>query len=260
MNVYGVDFSGAVDAGRKIWIAGGEVEGGALHLTTCLQAADLQGGALAREEALTALGHFIALQTDAAFGLDFPFSLAQSDIPYATWLKFVHRFPADYPAPTAVLGKNARRQTDREAKTPFAPGNLRLYRQTYYGIRDLLAPLLIADAARVVPMQVPAPGKPIVAEICPASTLKRLGLYTPYKGKTEVHQGQRQHILRALEGYGLSVEAGLEPHLIEDTEGDAIDSAIAAFTTANCAARGVFHQPDEPPYILEGRVYVGEWN
>jgi hypothetical protein len=256
MQVYGVDFSGAVDAGRKIWIAGGVWQGGHLHIDTCVQAAHLPGGAFARDLAIAALRAFIATHTDAAFGLDFPFSLAQSDIPYPTWDEFARRFSDDYPNPAALLGKNSRRQTDREAKTPFAPGNLRLYRQTYHGIRDLLAPLMIADAARVVPMQAPVPGKPILAEICPASTLKAFKLYAPYKGTSAAHRVQREALLGALHSLGLTVAPGLQPMLVDDEDGDALDSAIAAFTTAACARRGAFYQPHFPPYTLEGRVYL----
>ncbi len=260
MNIYGVDFSGAVDAGRKIWIAGGQADADGLHLSICLQAAALPGGSIKRDPALAALRTFITAQTEAAFGLDFPFSLALPELPYATWSEFARRFPEDYPEPAALLGRNARRLTDHEAKTPFAPGNLRLYRQTYYGLRDLLAPLVAADAARVVPMQPPTPGKPLLAEICPASTLKRLGLYAPYKGQSAAHRTQRERILRHLQRRGLTLEAGIEALLLEDAEGDALDSAIAAFTTADCAQRGAFHQPDQPPYTLEGRVYVGQWD
>lgn len=256
MRVYGVDFSGAADAGRKIWIAGGVWQDSHLYVDTCSQAAHLPGGGLARDPAIAALRMFIVAQKDAAFGLDFPFSLARPDIPYSTWDEFARHFCDDYPEPAAVLGKNSRRQTDREAKTPFAPGNLRLYRQTYYGIHDLLAPLVMADVARVVPMQAPAPGKPILAEICPASTLKALGLYAPYKGKSAAHRAQRQDLLGALQPLGLTVDPGLHAMLVDDADGDALDSAIAAFTTAACARRGAFHQRDVPPYTLEGRVYL----
>ncbi len=31
--ILGLDFSGAVNAGRKIWLAGGQVAGDALHVT-----------------------------------------------------------------------------------------------------------------------------------------------------------------------------------------------------------------------------------
>ena len=33
--ILGLDFSGAVNAGRKIWLTGGQVAGDALHVTQC---------------------------------------------------------------------------------------------------------------------------------------------------------------------------------------------------------------------------------
>ncbi len=52
---YGVDFSGAEDAGRKIWITRGEATPKGLAIEQCLPAEALPGGGIAREPALLAL-------------------------------------------------------------------------------------------------------------------------------------------------------------------------------------------------------------
>ena len=41
-HIYGIDFSGAQDAGKKIWIAEGVVKGGSLLIEDCFRARDLQ--------------------------------------------------------------------------------------------------------------------------------------------------------------------------------------------------------------------------
>ena len=42
--IYGVDFSGAKDAGKKIWIAEGVVKGDSLLIEDCFRARDLRKG------------------------------------------------------------------------------------------------------------------------------------------------------------------------------------------------------------------------
>ncbi len=41
--IYGIDFSGAKDAGRKIWIARGTIEGNLLIIDDCKRASELLG-------------------------------------------------------------------------------------------------------------------------------------------------------------------------------------------------------------------------
>lgn len=90
-----------------------------------------------------------------------------------------------------AAGKKLRRQTDWDNKAPFAPYNLRVYRQTFYGLRNLLAPLVATGRASVLPMQAPAPNLPWLVEAYPACLLKAAGQYRPYKGP-----GDRQRVAR----------------------------------------------------------------
>lgn len=50
-------------------------------------------------------------------------------------------------------GRELKRVTDKESHTPFSPYNLWLYRQTYFGIRDLLRPLVHDGLVSVLRMQ-----------------------------------------------------------------------------------------------------------
>jgi hypothetical protein len=264
--VFGVDFSGAAGAGKKTWIARGVVEGERLRIEACYQGADLPGSGVERNRCLAALQAFIAKETDGVFGLDFPFGLPRKLVKTGAWEGFVLSFPDQYVSPevfretcrAATGGSELKRLTDRESRTPFSPYNLRLFRQTYYGLRDVIAPLVRNKSACVLPMQTPVLDKPWVVEICPASTLKREHLYWPYKGKSREHREGREHILGAIEQMAsLSVSDVLRPQILDDAGGDALDSIIAAFAVfralPNLADVGAVA---DNAYALEGYVFI----
>lgn len=262
---YGVDFSGAQNAGRRIWLAVANVEGDTLVVQTIQRAADLPGGAINRDQAIIALGDFIASAPPRSlFGLDFPFGLPLMLVNTTTWADFALRFGDDYPdaeifpayCRDVTNGKELRRLTDEEAKTPFCAYNLRLYRQTYYGIRDLLAPLVREELVSVLPMT-RAAERPWLIEVCPASTLKRLNLYRPYKGNDAGRQTARAQILDALSDLYLAPD--MRALVLSDANGDVLDSILCAYTAYKVSAtpRQLFlYAQNEVEYQLEGYVYV----
>ncbi len=263
--IHGVDFSGAVDAGRRIWVASGLIEKRALRIETCRRGEELPGSGRGRDQCLAALREFIRSQRGCAFGLDFPFGLPGALVKDASWEEFVLAFPDRYSTPEefrdacqrASCGVEWRRAADLESRTPFSPYNLRVYRQTYFGIRELLAPLVRDGSACVPPMQRALPGKPWILEICPASLLKLERLYKPpYKGVGQAHRAARARILSEIEkSVPLSVPSRLRRMLLDDRGGDALDSVIAA-----CGAFRALRNPDgldaDGAYALEGYVYV----
>jgi hypothetical protein len=148
--------------------------------------------------------------------------------------------------------------TDLESHTPFCPYNLRVYRQSFFGIRDLLLPLVCDRKACVLPMQTPVPGRPLLLEICPASLLKRENLYSPYKGKSRRHRVARMRILRWIAKTGtLSLPAEVQSRALHNSEGDALDSILAAFTLLrvlkNTSGLAV---ANNSAYAVEGHVYT----
>jgi len=216
------------------------------------------------------------------FGLDFPFGLPRPLVKANTWEEFVRAFPGHY-ASAAEFREACRavsrrpelkRVTDQETQTPLSVYNLRLFRQTFYGIRDVLRPLVQDQSACVLPMQQKLRGKPWLLEICPASTLKRLGecigrkLYVPYKGKKPGRRQARAHILAVLGNSGhvaiddrcLRVVIGdcvLRKRIVDECEGDALDSVIAALAVARALRCPDFPRPAwRPIYALEGYVYA----
>ena len=167
-HVLGVDFSGASDAGRRIWIAEGRLsDSRAFELSSCVAAKDLPGSGIDPEQAVPALARHIAALNEARIGCDFPFSLPLSHISARTWRSFALRYAAEFADAESFRSvmrsrHNAiehKRMTDRIAGTPFNSYNLRLYRQTWWGITGLLQPLVRAGRAIVRPQQKLAAGK-----------------------------------------------------------------------------------------------------
>jgi len=265
--IYGADFSGAKDAGRRIWVAHGAVEGDGLRILWCRRGDELPGSGRGRDACLAALVDFIRQCGASVSGFDFPFGLPAALVDEESWLPFVLAFPETYGSADAFRqacreaagGRELKRLTDQEAKAPLSAYNLRLFRQTYYGIRDLLHPLVRHDAARVLPMQEAVPEKPRLLEICPACTLKEAGLYRrSYKGREVAKCEARIRIVEALEERGaVTLDDATRLKVIDDAGGDALDSVVAALAAAKAvrdSERPAFDPGD--PYALEGYIYT----
>jgi hypothetical protein len=240
--------------------------GETLQVESCRPAQDLPGSSRKRDQCLQALRELLAKENQAAIGLDFPFGLPRALVDHKDWESFVLAFPYAYLSVKAFReacreagqGRELKRLTDEIARTPFSPYNIRLYRQTYYGIRDLLHPLVRANQACVLPMQEPVRDRAWLLEICPASTLKHKGLYMPYKGPGEMTRFARENILRMLERKYIAIrEQTLRATIVDDAGGDALDSVIGALATFEA-----IHTPPSPDprdndvYAIEGYVYV----
>lgn len=262
--IVGVDFSGAKDAGRKIWIAEGPMNDGPWSVESCRPASELPGGARDLPTALQALRNHLIYQDRALIGCDFPFGLPEELLGHADWAKFASGFSEKYRSAEAfrqvcrgaMSGKEIKRKTDCEAKTPFCAYNLRLYRQTYHGISGLLGPLVESGRCIVMPMQERRDDASWVIETCPASTLKRATLYAPsYKGKNEGQRQRRYDLIASLVASRslAPLSRSVKERVIEDREGDALDAIIAGL-----AAKAALSQLDEPVSAaerIEGKVY-----
>jgi hypothetical protein len=282
---FGVDFSGARHAGRSIWVARLRADRDIPRVVSCVRGDELEGSGKPRDACLTALRRLVAAHPEAVFGFDFPFGLSAGLIEERSWEKFILNFPEKHDS-AADFRKWCRdrseegepkRRTDRETKTPFAPSNLRLYRQTFYGIRDLLLPLVRDGVTCVLPMQEPKPDQAWLLEICPASRLKResaeaglAGFPGRYKGRSTEHRAARTRILRHLErthrlriepdpGHQpvIRSERNLRSRILENPGGDALDSVIAALTAWLNVREGLSDRSDfDRVELLEGFVYA----
>lgn len=266
--IYGLDFSAARRAGKKIWVAAGRVRAGALHIERCAPLAAYTGTGPELQEALAGLRDFVSGHPDALFGFDFPFGLsARLAAGCADWEDFVLNFPARYADPhqfrqrclAEAEGREIKRHTDEASRAPWSPYNLRLYRQTYWGVSGLLSPWVRTRTACVLPMQIPLPGRAWVVEVCPASTLRSLGLYRRYKRRDEAGCAVRAAVLAGLEaGRELVVASGEVRRLVaRDAAGDALDSVVAAFAAWRALRRpSLLTVTKSSAYALEGYIYV----
>jgi Protein of unknown function (DUF429) len=262
--VAGVDFSGAEQAGRKIWLALAEPCGLHLAVGEVCRAERLPGGAAARAPALAALVAYLRSLGACAVGLDFPFGLHWDLVPERSLGAFIAAFPARYPSPRVFRaacryagGERAlRRRCDVEARTPFAAHNLRLFRQTWHGIADVLVPLHAAGAC-LLPQEPPRAGRLWLLETCPASALKARGWYRPYKGRSPAHRRARAALLARLEREGVQVPGRLRRPLLDDAEGDALDSVLCAWIAWRAVRDPHALRPRlQPEHRVEGYVYA----
>jgi hypothetical protein len=269
--IYGIDFSGALDAGRKIWIALGVIKEDILEIRNCRPGFSIPEGGKKLYECLPALVKFIANHRNSVFGFDFPFGVPRAileNLGLENWLQFILSFsikfsdPHDFKRKCKELAGNreAKRMTDRDSNTPFSPYNLWIFKQTYFGIKDVLNPLLKNGCACVIPMQPIVDDRPLILEICPRSTLAKSRIAAKkYKGKTTAHVKHRRQILDSLKDNSVVIpNKKLRRLILKDSGGDALDSVIAAYAVAQALLNPTFPFPPgwKKEYALEGYVYT----
>jgi hypothetical protein len=275
---YGVDFSGAREAGRNLWVARVEPHGRwrKLSLVT-LDRMESLCGTPARAAAHAHLVHLIRSSENALWGLDVPFGLPLELFPddhgwheqfsflgewgeeaYACGLECVRR------AMKLFRRKHIRRTTDGEAKAPFDAFHYRMIYQTFYGMRDVIGPLRGTRGTCILPFEyrkLPR-ARRVLVECCPGSVLKRLGLpHQNYKQPTggpltRKRKQTRRVILAALERL---VRIGERERwvMMRNPGGDALDAVIAAVGAARAVAAADHTTiARHPRYRREGHLYV----
>ncbi|MFG0274494.1 MAG: hypothetical protein ACF8QF_05505, partial [Phycisphaerales bacterium] len=200
---------------------------------------------------------------------DFPFGLPRTLVAEDDWRSWLESFTRAHDSAEAFRaacrdksgGTEWKRRTDREARTPMSAYNLRLYRQTWHGLRNVVAPLVQAGA-RAMPMEAAEASArdTLLVETCPASLLKASAMPTVYKGRTEAHASARREIVRWMETER-AVSWGsrrLRDAAIGDPGGDALDAVLCASSGAAARRAGIdtFRRDAlEEDYRLEARVY-----
>ena len=122
----------------------------------------------------------------------------------------------------------------------------------------MLAPLVAKGAAVALPMQRAHPRLPWLLEACPASLLKRLGIYTPYKGPGSGLREARAGILETLQRQERlhKPRRAMFDRIVDDPGGDALDAVIAGLAAARTVAGGYRPVTDSSgDYALEAFVY-----
>lgn len=222
--VFGVDFSGASTPGGRIWITKGSVtecEGNSdptLMIESVRSAAD-RFDVTDRVAVLAELCDFVSERTEAVFGFDFPFGLPHAVLEttdFSTWTEFVEGFKTEFKNEdddpqkfrqecAKRAGENnpayVRRETDWQHGGQCPYGNQIQY-QTYFGISQLLAPLVTNERITVAPMQCVESGTPVLIETYPAAVFGRLGAYRQGYKNHDGAEDRRERNLTYLETNG----------------------------------------------------------
>jgi hypothetical protein len=246
-SIYGVDFSGAKEAGRNIWIARAELtRRGRLRLVDLANLEALAGTA-ERAPALQFLVEMIARSRAALWGIDFPFGMpTELYAAGSTWprqLDHVNRWKRDaYAYGLWCVGRakrigremHIRRATDTVAKSPFDGYHYRIIYQTFFGMRDVLLPLSTRPRTAILPFQYRKlkTADRVVTESCPGSTLKRLGLphqnYKQPTGGPLTHRRRRtRHAILAGLMQHIHIPPSFRSMMMRSPGGDALDAVIA---------------------------------
>ncbi|HUQ80520.1 MAG TPA: hypothetical protein VM076_05275 [Gemmatimonadaceae bacterium] len=257
--VFGVDFSGAKQAGRTTWIARLDPDEDGAHAgfrLGALDRLDRLAGTAERRDALAHLVRLVGASANALWALDFPFGLpVELFPPRARWprqLALVREYAADdyglglecVRRARSLGGKmHIRRQTDVDARAPFDPYHYRIIYQTFYGIHDVLAPLWRDARTAVLPFQYHRldDADRVLVEACPGSTLKRLGLpHQNYKQPaggplTRKRRLTRRRIVDAIAAC-VRVTPRARRVMMRDPGADAIDAVLAALGAAQAFA------------------------
>lgn len=289
---YGVDFSGAREAGRNCWVArlepvrASDSRKGSVAARTAplrgplalvsLQRLEYLCGTPERGPALAHLVELVRTSDAAVWGFDFPFGLPvelfPAGAPWADQFAFLAEWGDDAYGcgleclrRALVLGDtmHIRRTTDFEARAPFDCYHYRIIYQTFFGMRDVLGPLRASRGTAVLPFhyrRLPT-AKRVVLECCPSSVLKRLGLpHQNYKQPqggplTRKRKRTRHRLLAGLADF-VSIGDRDRRVIMRNGGGDALDAVIAAV-----GAAAAFHAADHraiarhPRYRREGYLY-----
>ena len=291
--VFGVDFSGARDAGRSIWICRGHPGPEGVRVESVDPLADLPGGAVDRRAALHALVQKVLEAPRSAWGFDFSFGLPRQIAARLAPAGTIERWEDQLDAVASLEDADVfrarcrevrseselRRATDEEASTPFSPYNLRVYRQTFHGMSEVLQPLrghsevavlpfdplpaIVEEQAAQLPANVPAPGQlphVYVMEVCPASVLTALGYPRKgYKGGGSEETERRRSLLRRLVDDGLvrPMARALRGRIVDGSAGDGLDALLAAVGAwRGCREYDHAALRTDPRYSVEGFVYT----
>lgn len=125
----------------------------------------------------------------------------------------------------AVDRKERKRTCDRAARAPLAPMNLRVFKQTWTAVCELLLPLA-EEGMHIAPVH-PTETPSILTEACPASVLDRIGESARgYKGRDAVHQSRRSELCAVLVDRGLDLPDQVIRHAERDAQGDVLDALL----------------------------------
>lgn len=225
--IHGVDFSGAESGGaHKIRIA-------TRHGRTTpvqVERADRKG-LLERIRASAADGRPHLWRIDAPMGLAMP-TLEEAGVSgwkgCADWMAGFAGARDWRSGLRTLTRQEPRRACDHELSTPMPPTNLRVFKQTWTFICEVLLPLA-EEGVRIEPCVAGTSNAVVICEGCPASVLNARGWpKRGYKGAGEPPRALRAQLLRQLGEWGVVVPPAMAEEATRDEEGDLLDAIILA--------------------------------
>ncbi|MFN3337617.1 MAG: DUF429 domain-containing protein [Thermomicrobium sp.] len=259
----GIDFSAAQDAADRTWVT---VASGNHDQLAVVESRPLRTLLEYPSQPVSlALVSLIVRSGPSVIGCDACFSLPLPLVD-TIWEDWLCTYPRRFPNPDALRragrdtsGRERKRLTDRLVHAPFAPTNLRLFRQTDAWLREVLYPVVAQGVATVAPFHPRAADRPFLMEVCPAVSLRALALpHRGYKGRAASAQAAREQILRGLQDLGVTLSPALCRTVIAQPGGDALDSIVAAVTAWLVTMRNPASSNLPAEARREGWIYVPE--
>ena len=143
--------------------------------------------------------------------------------------------------------REPRRACDIAMNTPMSPLNLRVFKQTWTFMCEVLLPLA-EEGIRIEPCLPGTSGDVVVCEGCPASILHLKGWpKRGYKGAGDPPMKVRAEIIRLLSDSKVSIPPQIVSEAIQDEEGDMLDAIILTMPTVAAVVPEVA--------MVEGWVY-----
>lgn len=234
MILHGVDFSGADSGGSaKIRVVDRNLRarGDAVTLR----------GRFDRKTLLRTMIETAKMPGEHQWRIDAPFSLPIEtldafEIPH-DWMAMA-RWLAAFGSPRGwrhdirtIHRKEPKRFCDRAESTPMAPMNLRVFKQTWTLISEVLLPLAEAGVHIEPVANRSRDSKMVVYEGCPSSVLQRFGWPNKgYKGQGDPPREVRRTIIERLPSVGVKVQDALAKEAMDDVEGDLLDAILLTTT------------------------------
>lgn len=227
--LHGVDFSGADSGGAaKIRVV---TRDGAAPGAPVVSAGRMDRRGLVRAILASAQdGRMHTWRIDAPMSL--PAEVASEFALPADWLalaKWMHAFGSPRLWRTELrsrMRREPRRACDTALSTPMSPLNLRVFKQTWTFICEVLVPLSEAGI-RIEPAFAGTNPDVVVCEGCPASVLHSKGWpRRGYKGGGEPPRALRSEMIDLLREAGIDIPAAMAEEAIRDEEGDLLDAIL----------------------------------
>lgn len=263
----------------ETWVCRGVVGDGTLSVDRCAPVTEWfdaeespvssPAGATEIDDRPPLTAFLATLPSSAAAGLDFPFGLPERLVSEDSWTGFLRDLPTWCGSPEELRWRCEKRVdlVDGTADTrlratdaplsALSPFDERIVASTFFGLCDVLRPLVLSDSVRVPPMTSPRPDAPLVLEVYPAGTLVDLDLFT---GETDSDGAGTTHRDAPVDSLSDAVDCDLDVDETVrervDNEASAFESLVAAYAVYRNTRSAASLRVSDSQRLVEGQVFV----